>query len=441
MYINKPPITVAERECYMWQIKVLLEKFVSLLGVEVKVRGRIISIRRMKRSVFADLFSIDSKVQCRFDPAGGLCPNNGDLVEVVGKCVVSKSGESTIDVSSVVVVGKWSANIDFKEVSNGGSSPLLAFMPGAYGRFHYSQVARNQVRTFLTSEGYFEVQTPILGRNYNGGRSFPVSSFCSGNRIGFNRTTVEDRMQALIAMGYERVFQVGSVFRSGKELTFLEGYEAFTEWEAGKCRIKQLLASVVEKLIQSGIGSPNDTSDHLIGCDWLEVDFLDSVSESTKVSSQQIMEVDSTLAGFLRDRGVIKEEEVSPETIADELANLVAEATGVPTIVNGFPVWSSPLYALSEDGGERLVRSRMYIPGQKGGFEIGMQENNYERFTERISRQRKMWNLATDDDRVRESDLSTVISGGLPPTFGYGLSPDRLVKIWRQDCSNYPYRE
>ncbi len=413
----------------------------SLIGVEVRTRGRVISIRRMRKSVFADLFSVDSKIQCRFDPADGFCPNNGDLVEIVGKCILSKSGEPTIGVSNVVVVGKWSANIDFKKVLDGGSSPLLAFMPGAYGHFHYSQIVRNQIRSFLVSENYFEVQTPILGKNYNGGRSFPVSSFCLDNRIGFNRTTVEDRMQALIAMGYEKVFQIGSVFRSGKELTFLEGYEAFTEWKDGKDRIKRMLAVTVEKLIQSGIGNPDIVSDRLMKCDWLEKDFFDGVGELTGISSGQILEGGYVFAELLKKKKLIKGERVSPETIADELANLVAESTGVPTIVNGLPVWSSPLYAQNKDDDKRLVRSRMYIPGQKGGFEIGMQENDYERFIERISQQRKVWNLATDDDRVRESDLATVISGGLPPTFGYGLSPDRLVKIWRQDCSNDPYRE
>jgi len=425
----------------MLSIQEVRTAFAFLLGSDVQIKGRIVSVRQMRKSVFADLFLNDSKIQCRFDPNFGFYPHNGDLIEVLGKCFFTNSGEPTIDVSRAVIIAKWSADVDYKKVSEAKTGPLSVFLPEARKRFHFSQSVRNHIRYFLTSEGYFEVQTPIIGRSYNGGRSFPVSSFYLNNRLGFNRTTMEDRMQSLFAMGYEKVFQIGSVFRSDKELTFLEGYEAYIDLEEGKQRIKRMLSHVVNRLVEEGIGESNDFSKSIMACDWLEIDFLAGACDLTKLSPEEILAMGNGMTELLFRMSMIKKEDISPENIADELANAVAEKTGVPTIVNGFPVWSSPLYAICANKNRQLVRSRMYIPGQKGGFEIGIQENDYDNFVRRLAEQRNVWKLPVEDERIGNSDLAKIISGGLPPIFGFGLSPDRIVRIWRHDCNIDPYQE
>lgn len=398
----------------MLTIQEISANFPSFLGQEVSIRGRIAAVRRMKKSVFADLIWASSKIQCRFEPLASYVPACGDLLEVSGGCVEASSGEPTIDVFEVLVIAKWKAETDYKKVSEGGATSLRAFLPGSYETGFFSQAVRNHIRQFLVSRKYLEVQTPILGKNYNGGRSFPVSSSYLSHRIGFNRTTMEDRMQALIAMGHERIFQIGSVFRSESENTFVEGYESFLSWEDGKQLIKDLLAHTIERLLLDGIGDPNLLTEVIMKKTWREVDFYEI--PELKIGS-------------------------SPETVADTIANTIAEKEGVPTIVNGFPLWSSPLYAPCVDSADRLQRSRIYFPGQKGGLEIGVQENDYERFMERLAKQQEAWKLPCDDERIAESDLATILSGGLPPVFGFGMSPDRIVRIWRKDCTIDPYME
>lgn len=395
----------------IWEISA---NFPSFLGQGVSIRGRIVAVRRMKRSIFADLLWTGSKIQCRFQSIASYAPSCGDLLEVSGICIEASSGEPTIDVSEVSVIAPWKAETDYRKVSEGAAGSLHAFLPGSYERGFFSQAARNHIRQFLISRKYLEVQTPILGKNYNGGKSFPVSSSYLNHRIGFNRTTMEDRMQALISMGYERIFQIGSVFRSESENTFMEGYESFLSWESGKQLIKDLLAYAVEKLLLDGIGVSNLLTEAVISKAWREVDFY---------------EIPELRTGS------------SPETIADIMANAIAEKQGVPTIVNGFPIWSSPLYALCSDSADRLQRSRIYFPGQKGGLEVGIQENDYDRFMERLAQQREAWQLPDGDERIAESDLAKILSGGLPPVFGFGMSPDRIVRIWRRDCTIDSYIE
>lgn len=422
-------------------IQEVCKTFPSLLGNEIQMQGRVLTVRQMKKSIFIDLFSKDARIQCHFDLSTNFIPHSGDLIEVYGKCAYSNRGEPTVYVSQATVITKWNADIDYKKVSEGRSGPLFAFLPEARRRFHFSQAIRNHMRQFLVSESYFEVQTPILGRNYNGGRSFPVESLCLKKKIGFNRTTMEDRMQSLVAMGYERVFQIGSIFRSNKELTFIEGYETYTDWETGKQRIQNLLAYVIRKLLEEGVGEINDALERIVNKIWLEVNFLEGVYSLTGLTSEEVLAKGSNLIDSLFREGIIKNKNIAPENIADELANAIAEKTGVPTIVNGFPIWSSPLYAVSKENESCLMRSRLYIPELKGGLEIGIQENNHNNFVKRVGKQRREWGLLKRDNHEKESDLATVISGGLPPIFGFGLNPDRIVRIWHPDCSIDPYLE
>jgi len=127
------------------------------------------------------------------------------------------------------------------------------------------------------------------------------------------------------------------------------------------------------------------------------------------------------------------------ESLADDIGNAIGHVDDVLTIVNGFPFWSSPLYApvVGDDG--CLQRSRFYLPEQQGGFEVGIQENDYHRFTLRLAKQRENWNLPPGDKRIGTSDLPLIVSGGLPIVCGFALSPDRITRIWRSDCVNDPY--
>ncbi len=427
----------------MHTIREICDMFTSLLGNDIRARGRITSVRRMKKSVFVDLTLKASKIQCCFEHDSGYRPENGDLVEVFGKCFYTNTKEPTIDVFEVSVVNNWKADVEYGDVLRSKVNLLQAFSPEAYQRFHYPQAVRNFIRQFLTSRSYFEVQTPILGRNYNGGKSFPVTSSYLGKSIGFNRTTMEDRMQAIIGIGYKRIFQIGSIFRSDKEHTFLEGYEAFLSWEDGKELIKEMLAYVVEKLVQEGIGDVDHTAEDIMNKHWLEIDFFAGAFDKFKMDSELISRAGDEMVGLLAEKGVLKSNVVSLESIADELANAIASGTGMPTIVNGFPVWSSPLYAPCgvAEFSVQIQRSRMYLPGLKGGFEIGVQENDYDRFLDRLNGQREVWKLSNEDIRIADSDLAKVISGGLPPIFGFGMNPDRILRIWRKDCAIDPYNE
>jgi len=243
------------------------------MGRSVETYGRVVAMRTMKRSAFADLEYQDAKIQVRFTPRSESLPAIGDWIELTGKCFRTKSDEPTVDVEQVIETSPWRAEIAYVNIPSAVAGPMCCFTRQGYERLYYSQASRNVVRAYLVKNRFMEVQMPIVSPSYNGGRSFPVTSSYLSTTLGYNRATMEDRMEALIAAGFERIFQIGSVFRSDKEYCFVEGYSTFMTWQQGRELMKGLLSYAANGLMELGIGPRTRTVDLVCRHEWREVDF------------------------------------------------------------------------------------------------------------------------------------------------------------------------
>ncbi len=407
------------------------------------LRGRIVAVRKMKLSTFFDLTARGRTIQVYLQGrVAGLQLSSGDLVQVSGALFKTNTGERTLAGEHVVVIAKWRAQIAYSEARRRKSGPLAAFDEESFLRTYFPNRLRGHARRFLYGLHFLEVQTPILGTTYNGGRSFPVTSSYLGNRVGFNRTTMEDRMLSLIGAGHEKIFQIGSIFRSDHERTFLELYGAFIGAQEGRRLVKDLLSYITKSLLADGIGESDITISAISSSSWREVDFLEGARDHLGIDCSAVRDPRRVRSELLA-RGIIESTNASPESIADSLAQAIASCVGKPVILEGFPVWSSPLYAVGRNvnGEAVLERGRIYLPDGSWGFELGVQERDYESFAERVANQRKGWDLAPRDERVMVSAFEATISGGLPPTFGFAMSIDRILRLWRTNFSIDPYRE
>lgn len=422
------------------EIKFLINNFDSFIGKSVFCDGRINSIRKMKEVIFADIFNKGSLVQIKINKNN--FDNNlysGDLVKIFGVCDYAQKGEKTIFVDKLEIINRWKADVPFKHIINLSYQPIKSFNIDKYQKIYLSNLIRNNIRKYFQQNNFFEVQTPILSKKYNGGRSYPVSSSYLNERIGFNRTTMEERMQALIGTGFHNIFQIGSIFRSGEEKTFLEGYSTELDFNYGKKVIIDLLSYVVLGLVEDGLDKNNKTALDLINKNWLEIDFFEGILKYLKLKND-FRYFNNKLVEELIELKIVDNKKITPESLADELANKIFKKISKPLIIKGFPAWSSPLYKRNEEDKLKLQRCRIYIPGQDGGFEVGLQENNFEIFKENIIKQNKIWNLSKGDERQMDSDLKAIISAGLPEILGFALSPDRILKIWLDDPTIDSYK-
>jgi hypothetical protein len=110
------------------------------------------------------------------------------------------------------------------------------------------------------------------------------------------------------------------------------------------------------------------------------------------------------------------------------------------TIIRGFPLVGSPIYAADPGDPSRSKRSRGYIPGLGGGFEIGIAEGDCDILAHRLRLQRDRWSLPPDDDRLMQSELLNAVSAGLPTICGLSINRDRLSRLFESNEST-PARE
>lgn len=426
-------------EIFKNTIKNILDNFSKRLDKEVSTQGRIHNIRSLKNIIFVDLIYRGSKIQCSLISKDAYTINIGDLLSITGTCYKTKSGEPTIKINKLEIVSRWQSEISYKDISKVSSSPLKSLGPDTYRSVYYPYTLRKSIREFFDNLGFIEVQTPILGKNYNGGRSFPVISSYKGNKLGYNRTTFEDRMQALIGSGFEKIYQIGSIFRSENEGTFLEGYASGIKWEEGKCLLKDLLAFCVDTLVEKGIGEKTEFISMISNKEWVEVDLFKKVKEIFDIDEETFIHNIEETKKVLISYGVIDKSDTSVENIADKTSNYIAQQQQSPIIIDGYPIWSSPLYKEKTNG--KLYRCRLYFPPMIGGFELGIQENDYKKLFNKIKEQRKKWSFKKNDERIIDSDLLKIISGGIPETLGFGLSPDKILKLWDSNFTIDPYFE
>lgn len=412
----------------MQEIKRIKLNFEYFLKKSIQVQGRIKTLRRMKNILFADLIIQNSSIQISFSDKFNLKP--GDFVALEGRCFYTKKGEPTLDISKIIFKIPWKAKIQYQDLSSCKESILNVFSEKSYDKLLISFLTRSHLKRFLNNNGFLEVETPILCANYNGGRSFPVKTFYLNNFLGFNRGTMEERMQAIIGVGFKNIFQIGRIFRSSKEVTFLEGYSIELEWENGQNFIRKLLQYTAKSLKEDFL-SESEVIKDLENNNWVVLDFIE---ECVKLFGNKVvkhLKTGKDFNNFLIREGFVDKIFSSPESLSDYISNEISKKQTHPSLIKNFLDWDSPLYKLNTENKsvKTIQRAKGFFPGQSGGFDIGMQENNYDLFLSRLEKQRLSWGIV-DDERIANSDLLQVISAGIPAMFGFGINPDRISRLW-----------
>ena len=391
----------------------------------LSLRGRVVRVRSMRQYWFADVFQEGHQIQL----VGATSqlpkpPPVFSVVEVAGRAGYTKTGQQSIEVLEWRKECKGSSQV---------SREYLAGQQSSYEQLYTEAVASahalGAVRDFFRDLGFHEVLTPLILDSFNGGNSFPVTAVVNEKRVGFIRTTLEERMLGLVGVGMERIYQIGSIARSFNESVFLEAYAARVSFEEGIELIERLLSAVAQKATVTS-QSTNDIRERR----WEYKTFADIVTDV--FDGAVLLETGADLAQALLKYGIVNKC-CSPETAADMLANFYASRVSTPLFITHLPVWSSPLYAVdpkSHKGGF-LLRGRGYLPEQEGSFDFGVQETDPEALKTRIELQRSQSNSPTPVEQVPNFAVST-LERGLPSVFGIGLSFPRLVRIVKDSKIN-----
>jgi lysyl-tRNA synthetase, class II len=417
-------------------------------GDNVNVAGRLMLLRRQGKLAFAmmrdssgeiQLFALSS-VTNEFEEFAKL--HLGDWVGVSGEVVRTKRGELSVKVESWVTLAtaqhnfgdKWAGITDYDLRYRHREADLWANPTTRTSLQRRSEVIR-AVRERCWAQGFVEVETPILNAIASGSDARPFSTH--HNALDFDfflRIAPELWLKRLVVGGFERVFEIGRVFRNegvsprhNPEFTMLEIYSAYWNYEDMMTFTEELTAGVAMDVLGTTEveyqGQPFS-----FATPWPRRTMAELASEAVgeEVSVHTPRE---TLASMLDDRGVDVRQSWGAGRCLAELFEATAESSlWNPIFVTDFPVEISPLARRHQSDPELVERFESYAVGRElsNGFsELIDPLDQRLRFEDqaRLAAEGEPETMHIDEDYIK------ALEWGLPPTAGLGLGIDRLVML------------
>ena len=422
----------------------------------VKIAGRVVAKRGQGKIMFIVVRDATAEIQlfCRINDMDEAAWNTlkaldlGDILGVTGVVVRTQRGQLSVAPKSATLLSK--AVRPLPEKFHG-----LSDKETRYRQRYVDLIANDDVREtfrkrsqilstfrrFMESDGYMEVETPILQTIQGGATAKPfITHFNALNQECYLRIATELHLKRCIVGGFERVFEIGRIFRNegmdlthNPEFTTMEAYRAFSDLEGMKA-----LAQGVIKAANKAIGNPEvieyqgQTID--LSGEWASRPMTDIVSD---VLGKQVT-IDTPveeLAAAAREKGL----EIKPEWTAGKIIAEIYDELGEDTIVNptfvcDYPIEVSPLAKRFEDDPRLTHRFELVIAGHEyaNAFsELNDPVDQAERFAAQMAEK------AGGDDEAMEYDEDYVraLEYGMPPAGGIGIGIDRVVMLLTNQAS------
>ena len=422
----------------------------------VKIAGRVVAKRGQGKIMFIVVRDATAEIQlfCRINDMDEAAWSTlkaldlGDILGVTGVVVRTQRGQLSVAPKSAILLAK--AVRPLPEKFHG-----LSDKETRYRQRYVDLIANDDVREtfrkrsqilstfrrFMESDGYMEVETPILQTIQGGATAKPfITHFNALDQECYLRIATELHLKRCIVGGFERVFEIGRIFRNegmdlthNPEFTTMEAYRAFSDLEGMKA-----LAQGVIKAANKAIGNPEvieyqDQTIDLSG-EWASRPMTDIVSD---VLGKQVT-IDTPveeLAAAAREKGL----EIKPEWTAGKIIAEIYDELGEDTIVNptfvcDYPIEVSPLAKRFEDDPRLTHRFELVIAGHKyaNAFsELNDPVDQAERFAAQMAEK------AGGDDEAMEYDEDYVraLEYGMPPAGGIGIGIDRVVMLLTNQAS------
>ncbi len=416
--------------------------------LEVTVAGRIMAIRSMRRSTFLDLKDDSGSIQIM---AGSELGDDesmlgvvevGDIIETSGRLIRTRRGEVSIDAESVTLLAKalrappekyhglqdieiryrqryldLIANQDAKEVLRKRSQVLSA------------------MRRFMDDRGFLEVETPVLQSQAGGAAARPFLTHLNAlDEPRQLRIALELHLKRLIVGGFDKVYEIGRVFRNegvgnrwNPEFTMMESYEAYTDYQGVAEMVEQSLAYISAEVTGS-TRVPWEDGEIDFTPPFRRVTMVDAVREHVGVDFRDYPTVEA-MESLLRATGVGIPPNAGWGKLFDELVSERVEPNlRQPTFLLDYPVAISPLAKRTEYDETLVERFELFV----AGWELA---NAYTELNDPVDQRRRFeeqLRLKSDGDDEAEQmdeDFLVALEHGMPPTGGLGMGMDRLAML------------
>lgn len=424
--------------------------YAELEGKVIRLAGRMISRRIMGKASFANLLDQSGSLQlyvCRND-IGDECYADfkkfdiGDIIGVEGVPFTTKTGEISLHVSKITMLSK--SLLPLPEKFHGLRDTDMRYRQRyvdliANPEVRETFVARSKiikaVRSFLDGEGFLEVETPILNTIAGGATARPFVTHHNTLDIDmYMRIAPELYLKRLIVGGFEKVYEMGRLFRNegmsprhNPEFTTVELYQAYTDYNGMMDITERLFNYIAKEVFGKGTITYQGT-DIVIDKPWKKITMVELVKEHTGIDFMTeelgdcIKRAEALGVGFPKEVTWGKAlYEVFDQLIEDKLIQ--------PTFVLDYPVEVSPLAKRKASDKRLTERFEFFITGREMGnafSELNDPIDQKERFMAQVKEREN----GDDEAQMMDEDFVTALEYGMPPTGGLGIGIDRLVMLF-----------
>ena len=414
------------------------------------VAGRIRAKRGQGKVAFVVLQDATDKMQlfCRIDNLGqeGMAAlrkmDLGDVIEATGSMMRTKRGELSLAPTSVRLLSKSVRplpekfhGLSDKETRYRQRYVDLIVNDDVRETFRKRSAIVSAFRRYMEEDAYMEVETPILQTIQGGATAKPfITHFNALNQECFLRIATELPLKRLLVGGFERVYEIGRIFRNegmdqthNPEFTSMEAYRAYSDLEG----MKELAEGVI-KAANAAIGNPEQieyqgTTIDLSGT-WPSIPMTKVVSNALGVEVDLDTPVER-LVELCHENKIETKSEWGAGKLIAELYDEIGEPSLVnPTFVVDYPVEVSPLAKRYEDEPRLTHRFELVIAGHEyaNAFsELNDPVDQAERFRAEIAERD-----SGDDEAMQfDADYVRALEYGMPPAGGIGIGIDRVVML------------
>ncbi len=431
-------------------------------GLSVRIAGRILSWRDHGKSAFAHLGDGAGRLQVYFrrDVLGEEDFESldfldlGDWIGVEGVLFRTSTGEITVRVSSWTLLAKSLRPLPLakeevdretgERVVHSGFTDTqtryrqryadLAVHPEVRETFRVRARVIAELRRFLDTREYLEVETPVLQPIYGGAAAQPFTTRHNAlDSTLYLRIADELYLKRLIVGGFERVYEIGKDFRNegidrihNPEFTMLEFYEAYADYEGMIGLVEELMQDVVTVLLGRPMLNYQGREIRIMA-PFPRISFLNALSD--KLGEDAASLETEALRARVEDMTGEMPESVGRGGLLDKLFSILVESELIePTFVMDFPVELSPLAKLKRGDPTLTERFELFIAGREIANAFSELNDPIDQ-RERFEAQARLREAGDKEAHPLDEDYLRAMEYGMPPTGGVGIGVDRLVML------------
>ena len=427
------------------------EHFDEMEGKAVKVAGRLMSKRGMGKVSFCDLQDRDGRIQlyARQDEMDEAVYKKfkkfdiGDIVGVEGEVFRTQRGEMSVRARNITLLSK--ALLPLPEKFHGLQDRELRYRQRYVDLIVNPEVKRNfiirsrfikHVRDFLDGRGYMEVETPVLNTISGGATARPFITHHNTLDIDmYMRIATELNLKRLTVGGFERVYEIGRIFRNegmdpkhNPEFTTIELYEAYADFHDMMDIAEGILSTAAQDILGSyqvnWLGVDIDLTPG-----WKRLTMIDAVKQYVGVDFDAISD-DEEACRAVEAKGIDMEgcERTWGTALYEAFDQRVEEKLVQPTFITMYPVEVSPLTKRSPKDPRLTERFELFINHcefANAFSELNDPIDQRGRFEHELA----LREMGNDEAGMMDEDFINALEYGLPPTGGMGIGIDRCVMM------------